>query len=110
LEGEGLEEIFRVVPELSDNMPDKAALLDNCGDGFLRNFLSNKNRKEDIDNCILAYESSVRLTPQGSPDMSGRINMLALSYYRRFNLAGDLGDISKVILYQQKAIHLIPVE
>jgi hypothetical protein len=33
-EGEGLEEIFRIVLELSDNMPDKAALLDNCGDGF----------------------------------------------------------------------------
>ena len=31
---EGPEEIFRMVLELSDNMPDKADLLDSCGAGF----------------------------------------------------------------------------
>ena len=54
-ESEGPEETFRMVLELSDNMPDKADLLDSCGAGFYRNVLRNTNKKEDIDNCILAY-------------------------------------------------------
>ena len=33
------KEIFRTMLELSDNIPDKADLLDNCGVGFLRSFL-----------------------------------------------------------------------
>ena len=102
------EEMFRMVLELSDNKPDKADLLDNCGAGFLRNVLRNTNRKEDIDNCILAYESAVHLTPQGHSNMSGRLNMLGASFFHRFQLAGDLTDISKAILYQQKALRLTP--
>ena len=53
------EKIFKIVLELSDNMPDKADLLYNCGVGFLGSFLGNTNKKEDIDNCILAYEWAV---------------------------------------------------
>ena len=48
------EEIFRVVLGLPDNTPEKADLLDKCGIGFLS---GNTNRKEDIDNSVLAYES-----------------------------------------------------
>ena len=33
-EADGPEEIFRIVRELSDNRPDKADLLDNCGATF----------------------------------------------------------------------------
>jgi hypothetical protein len=68
--GEGPDEIFRTVLDLSDNMPDKADLLYNCGVGFLRSF-RNINRREDIDNCILAYGSAVHLTPQGHSDVTG---------------------------------------
>ena len=105
---EGPDEIFRIVFELSDNMPDKADLLDNCGAGFFRNVLRNTNRKENINNCILAYKSAVRLTPQGCSDMCGRLHMLGTSFFHHFQLAGDLADISNAISYQQKAVHLTP--
>ena len=82
-EAEGIEEIFRIVLELSDNMPAKADLLDNCGVGFLRSFLCNTNRKEDIDNCILAYESAVRLTTLSHSDMSSRLNIIISSLQTR---------------------------
>ena len=107
-EAEGPEEIFRILLEFSDNIPDKVDLLDNCGAGFLMSFLGNKNQKEDIDNCILAYDSALHLTPQGHPDMSRRMNILGASYYHRFNLTGDPSNISKAILYQQKALDLTP--
>jgi len=58
-EGEDPEEIFRIVFELSDNMPEKADLLDKWGVGFARSFLGNTKRREDIDNYVLAYESVV---------------------------------------------------
>ena len=87
-EAEGHEEIFRIVLELSDNAPEKADLLDKCGDGFATRLLDD-TRKEDIDNCILAYESAVHLTPQGHSDMSGRLNNLGVSLYHCFNLTGD---------------------
>ena len=101
-------ELFKMVLELPDNTPDKAELLDDCGNGFYWSFLGNKNRKEDIDNCILAYESAVHLTPQGHSDMTGRLNMLGKSFSYRFELAGDLTDISEAISYQQKALNLTP--
>ena len=107
-ETEGPEETFKVVLELPDNMPEKADYLAKFGDVFERSFLDNTHRKEDIDNCVLAYESAVHLTPQAHSDMSIRLNKLGASLYHRFNLAGDLTDISKAISYQQKALHLIP--
>ena len=64
-EGEGPVKIFRIVLDLLDNMPEKADLLEKCRVGFARSFLGNSNRKEDVDNCILAYKSVVHLTPQG---------------------------------------------
>ena len=108
LETEGPEEIFRMVLELSDNVPEKADLLDDCGAGFFRNVLRNANRKEDIDNCILAYESAVHLTPPGHSDMSGRLNILGAIFFHRFQLARDLTDISNAISHQQRAVHLTP--
>jgi hypothetical protein len=105
-EAEGPEEIFRVV-ELSNNMPDKVDLLDRCGVGFFKSFLGDKNRKEDIDNCILACESALHLAPQDSLDIY-RLNILGVSHHHRFNLTGDLSDISQAILYQQKVFHLTP--
>ena len=107
-EAEDIEEQFRLTLELSDNIPQKADLLENCGDGFLRRFLGNTNRKEDIDNCILAYELAVHLTPQGHSDMSRRLNMLGTSFSHRYEGTGDLADISDAISYQQKAVHLTP--
>ena len=101
-EADGPEEIFRIVLKLSDNMPDKADHLDNCGAGSLRSL--DANRKEDIDNCILAYESAVHLTPQDHSDTSLRLNMLGESFHLRLELTGDLTDISEVILYQQEAL------
>ena len=106
-ETEDPEEIFRMVLELSDNVPEKADLLDNCGAGFFRN-VRYANRKEDIDNCILAYESAVHLTPPGHSDMSGRLNILGALFLHRFQLAGDLTDISDAISHQQRAVHLTP--
>ena len=100
------EEIFRIVLELSDDMPDKVHLLDNCGVQFLRSFLGNTGKMEDIDNCILAFESAVHLTPQGRSEMSGRLKMLGLALYHRFTLRGDLTDISEAITHQQKALPL----
>ena len=105
---EGPEEIFRTVLELSDNMPEKADLLSNCRDNFLKSFLGNTNRKDDIDNCILAYESAVHPTPQDHSEMSGRLNMLGVSFYHRFERTGILADISEAILCPQKALHLTP--
>ena len=102
------EEMLRIFLELSDNMPDKADLLDSCGERLLRSFHGNSNRKEDIDNCILAYESAVHLTPRGHSELSGRLHMLGVSFYHRFHITGDLIDISEAILYQQKARHLTP--
>ena len=107
-EAEGIEELFRLALELSDNIPQKEDVLDNCGRVFLRKFLGNTNRKEYLDNCILAYELAVHLTPQGHSDMSGRLNKLGISLYYRFNRTGDFTDISEAILYQQKAVHLTP--
>ena len=106
---EGPEEIFRIVLELSDNVPEKADLLDKCGDGFARNFFGNTHKKEDINKAILAYESVFHLTPHGYLDSTGsRLNKLGALLYHRFNLVGDLTDISKAILYQQKVICLTP--
>ena len=107
-ETESPEEIFRMVLELSDNMPDKADLLDICGAGFFRNVLRNANRKEDIDNCILAYESAVHLTPPDHSDMSSRLNILGALFFHRFQLARDPTDISDAISHQQRAIYLTP--
>jgi hypothetical protein len=47
--------MFRMVLELPDKMPAKADL-DKCGIGFLKNFRvqGNTNKKEDINNFILA--------------------------------------------------------
>ena len=103
------KEIFRIVLKLSDSTPDKADLLANCGAGFLLRSFHDNNQKKDVDNCILAYESAIHLT-QGHSHMSGRMNMLqvGLSYNHSFYLTGELSDISKAILYQQKAIHLTP--
>ena len=106
-EAESVEELLRMVLELSDNVPDKADLLDNSRLSFLRSFLYT-NKKEDIDNCILAYGSAIHLTPQSHSDMSGRLKIIGESFFHRFQLAGDLTDISKAILYQQKALHLFP--
>ena len=86
-DAEGTEE------KLVDDMPDKAELLYYYGGCFLTNFLRNDNQKEDIDKCILAYESAINLTPQGHSDMSQRLNMLGVSLLYRFNLTGDLTDI-----------------
>ena len=105
---EGPEERLRMLLQLSENMSDKADLLENCGFCLLKSFIGNANRKENIDNCILAYESAVHLTPQGHTDMSSRLNMLGVSFFHRFNLEGDLTDMSKAILYQQKALRLTP--
>ena len=107
-ETEDPEEIFRMVLELSDNMADKADLLDKCGAGFFRNVLRNANRKEDIDNCILAYESAVHLTPPGHSDMPRRLNNLGDGFLRCFEHTGDLADISDAISHQQRAVHLTP--
>ena len=103
------EEIFGAVLGLPDNTPEKADLLDKCGFGFLRSILGgNTNRKEDIDNSVLAYESAVHLTPLGHSGMSSRFNRLGVSLYLRFERTGDLEDISSAISYQQKAVHLTP--
>ena len=107
-EAEGHEEIFRVVLELPDNIPDKLDFLDFCGAYFLRSFLSKKNQKEDIDNCILAYKSAVHLTPHDHLDMSCRINMLGEAYYHCFKYAGGLANISNAISYQQEVVNLTP--
>ena len=107
-EAENLEETFRIVFELPDNMPEKADLLDECAVGFARSFFGDSNRKEDIDNCILAYESAVHLTPQGHSDMPNRLNNLGISFRTRFECTRDLADISDAISYQQKAVHLTP--
>ena len=107
-EAEGPEKILRMVLELSDDMPDKADLLDNCGAGFYRNVFDNTNRKEDLDNCILAYESAVHLTPQGHSDMPRQLNNLGNAFHCRFNLAGDLTDISEAISHLQRAVHFTP--
>ena len=101
-DAEGTEE------KLADDMPDKADHLYHCGVRFLTSFLRNDNQKEDIDKCILAYESAIHLTPQGHSDMSQRLNMLGVSLLFRFDLTGDLTDISDTISYQQKAVHLTP--
>ena len=103
------EEIFRVVLGLPDNTPEKADLLDKFGIGFLRNICGgNANRKEDIDNSVLAYESAVHLTPQGHLDMSGRLNNLGISFQSHFERTGDLANITNAISYLQKAVHLTP--
>jgi tetratricopeptide (TPR) repeat protein len=107
-EAKNLEEKLRIVLEFPDNIADKVDLLDSCAADLLQSFLDNGNRKEDIDNCILAYESAVHLTPQSHSDISGRMNMLGVSYYHRFNITGDLSDISGAILYQEKVVHLTP--
>ena len=80
------EEIFRMVLELSDSMPDKADSLDNCGAGFFRSF-PDTNGKEDIDNCILASETALHLTPKGHAGMPGRLDNLGNSFKCRFQLA-----------------------
>ena len=67
---EDSEETYRMILELSDDMPEKADLLNNCGAGFFRNVLRHANRKEYIDNCILAYKSAVHPTPPGHSKMS----------------------------------------
>jgi hypothetical protein len=107
VEAEGTEGTLRIVLKLLDNMPEKADLLAECGVHFLRTF-DNANRKEDINNCILAYESAVRLTPQGHSDMPSRLNRLGVSFSRRFGLTGNIADISNAISYQQTAVHLTP--
>ena len=108
MEAEGTEEKFRIVLKLLDNMSDKADLLSHYGKGFLESFLGNANRKDDIDNCILAYESAIYLTPQGHSCMSSQLDMLGVSLYHCFELTGDLNDIAKAILSQQEALQLIP--
>ena len=109
VEAEEIEERSRLTLEYSENIPHKADLLENCGDGFLTRFLGNTNRGEDIDNCILAYELAVHLTPQGHSDMmSRRLNMLGTSFLTRFKRTGDLADISDAISYQEKSVHLTP--
>ena len=108
MEAEGTEEKFRIVLKLLDNMSDQADLLSHYGKGFLESFLGNANRKDDIDNCILAYESAIYLTPQGHSCMSSRLDMLGVSLYHCFELTGDLYDIAKAILSQQEALQLIP--
>ena len=106
LETDGPEEIFRMVLELSDNVPDKADLLDNCRAGLFRNVLRKTNKKEDIDNCILAYESAVHLTPPGHSDMPYWLSKLGSAYQHRFVCTGDFADISDAISHQQRAVHL----
>ena len=101
------EETFRMVLELSDDMPDKADHLNICGAGFFRNVLRNANRKENVDNCILTYESAVHLTP-GHSNMLDRLNIFGGLSFLRFQLTGDLTDISDAISHQQRAIHLTP--
>ena len=107
-EAEDHEKTFRIVRDFEDNMPDKPLLLEYHGVCSLESFLGHKSRKEDIDNCIAAYESAVRLTPHGHSNMPRRMNMLGVSYCHRFDLVGDLSDISEAILYQQKALCLTP--
>jgi len=103
------EENFMIVLELPDSMPEKADLLDKCGIRFLMSILGgNTNRKEDIDNSVLAYKSAVHLTPQGHSDMFGRLIKLGVSLSLRFERSGDLEDISNAILYQRKAVDLTP--
>ena len=107
-EAEESEEIFRIVLELPDDMPDKADYLVNCGDGFLRSVFGKKDQQKNIENGILAYESVVHLTPQGHSYMSERLNKLGVSLLLRFERTGEFADISDAISYQQKVVHLAP--
>ena len=105
-EAEDTEEMFRIILELSDDMHRKADLLYFCaGDFMLRTIL--RDTKEDTDKCILAFESAVHLT-QGHSEKSTRLIMLGALLCQRFKFMGDPTDISKAILYQQEALHLIP--
>ena len=69
-------EPFTMVLELSDSMPEKLHLLDTYKDFFMGRLPSDTNSKRDLDNCILAYESAVHLTPQDHADMPGHLKDL----------------------------------
>ena len=60
-----------------------------------------------FDICCMTSEE--KRAPQIEEDLSllhGRLEKLGALLCCRFYLAGDLADISKSILYQQKVVHL----
>jgi len=58
--------------------------------------------------AISVNQQVVRLTPDGHPEMPGRLNNLAISFQSRFKHTGDVSDLSKAIPIQQRLIQLTP--
>jgi len=62
----------------------------------------------DLSEAISIQQQAIQLTPNGHPDMLGRLNDLGISFQHRFQHTGDVSDISEAISVQQRAVQLIP--
>ncbi|KAJ7922210.1 CHAT domain-containing protein [Mycena leptocephala] len=62
----------------------------------------------DINKCVWVMQEVVRLTPDGHPDKSLRLDNLGYALFTRFKQLGDLDDLNKSVSMGEDAVHLTP--
>jgi hypothetical protein len=59
-----------------------------------------------MNKSVSVFEEAVRLTADGHPDKSSRLNNLGISLSRRFERLGDLSDMNKSVSVMEEAVRL----
>ena len=82
------------VLEIPDIIPSKPQLLHWVGGMFLARFHRTRSRN-DIDNCILAYDLATQLLPVDDAKFMDFLHDSGTSFFERYNLTGNLADINQ---------------
>ncbi|CAE6487041.1 unnamed protein product [Rhizoctonia solani] len=64
----------------------------------------------DLEKAVECFSLAIRLTPDGDPDLAGRLIDLGIAYGDRFQSLGELEDLNKAIEYTSRAVSLTPTD
>lgn len=93
--------------QLSDENAEKPSHIMDAGDLFLE-LHEESDQRGDLDKVIRAYETVVRLTPDGHECHAELHGQLGLALHYRFEYSRDMWDIENAIFTFERSIMLTP--
>ena len=98
---------FNMATQLSDEDEQKPLRLKHVGKLFY-DLYCESDIKADLDRAIAAYETAVRVTPDGHQRQAELLSHLGVLLSDRFQYFGDVANIDDAIFALEGSLILIP--
>ncbi len=101
------ERILRHPAFLEADLRFRLAAWNDAGGVYLRRYW-RRGDPSDLNSALKLWKRAVELTPEGSPDLPGFLNNLALGLRARYGRTGQLEDLQEAIGHWKRAVELTP--